>query len=297
MIRLVGILKVSAVLLADFLAISAMFNNDVVIASIMTGAVGLYAWLGGYYLLFKEGAIRWDKLPAYESARLTDAKLQLTEDVKRASSVDISNLKLYLIPDDYGTQATAYGANCVSVSSGTFKNTDPMTLNAVLGHEISHILNCDAEFNRAVLATILLLTLSLSVVSFVFVAIVFFIFIACNFFKSWQGMLAFTGTKKAVKGLFKFLQTSIVMIYMAVSECLNRFVEYRCDRYSASLDASYGLQLANFLSYGASENSEAYRQLSFTEALYRSHPPAAKRIARLQAYMIENQSHKQIDEK
>ena len=33
-------------------------------------------------------------------------------------------------------QATAYGFNCISVSKGTFDNTDPMTLNAVLGHEI-----------------------------------------------------------------------------------------------------------------------------------------------------------------
>ena len=288
MIRLPGILKVSAVLLTDFLVLSNIFNNDAAIALMVTGAVGLYVWLGGYLSLFKEGAVRWDKLPTYESSRLTDAKLQLTDDVKRVSSADISKMKLYLIPDDYDNQAAAYGANCVSVSAGTLRNSDPLTLNAVLAHEISHILNYDAEFSRAVLATIFLLTGAISIVSFTFVAVILIIFLACNCFKSWFGVMAFKGTTKAVHGFFGFLQTMIVVVYKAVSNLLNRSVEYRCDRYSASLDSSYGLQLANFLSRGAVESGISYRQLSLTEALYRSHPPTPKRIAKLEAYVSEN---------
>ena len=84
--------------------------------------------------MFKEGAVRAEKLSNFERSRFEMSKCQLKEDVKNVSSADISGLKLYLIAGDNDMQATAYGANCVSVSRGTFDNTDPLTLNAVLCH-------------------------------------------------------------------------------------------------------------------------------------------------------------------
>lgn len=281
MIRIPGLLKVAAVLALDFLAVSSLFN-DPSIAALAVGAIALYVFFGGYLALFQEGATRWDQLPAYEVARLSDAKRQLTEDVSHASAVDISRLKVYLISADDSMQATAYGANCVSVSRGTLDNADPMTLNAVLAHEISHILNFDPEFNRAVLATIFVLCGVISVLSFAFVAVIFLFFLVCGWLGSWLGVMAFKGTSKVTHGIFSLLQKGIVVLYQTVMSVLSRSAEYRCDLYSASLDRSYGLQLAHFLTYAAPETN---RQLTLTEALYRTHPPTPKRVARLEAYV------------
>ena len=62
--------------------------------------------------------------------------------------------------------------------------------------------------------------------------------------------------------------------------------EYRSDLYSARL--GYGLQLAHFLSYAAVESN---RQLTLTEALYRTHPATPKRVARLEAY-VNDEMHR-----
>jgi Zn-dependent protease with chaperone function len=285
MIRLPGILKVAAVLLAEFLPVYVLFN-DPLISGIVTGMVTLYVWLGGYLSLFREGAVRAEKLPNYERTRLENAKNQLVEEVKDISSADISNIKIYLNPGDSELQATAYGANCVSVSRGIFDNTDPLTLNAVLGHEISHTLNLDAEFSRAVFSAILLLCGALSVMSFAFMAVIFLMFLVCSFFCSWLGVVAFRGTTKVVSGIFSLLQKGIVVIYRAVASGLSRAAEYRSDLYSARL--GYGLQLAHFLSYAAVESN---RQLTLTEALYRTHPATPKRVARLEAY-VNDEMHR-----
>ena len=279
MIRLPGILKVATVLTIDFLSVYALFH-DAATASVVTGVIALYVWLGGYLTLFKEGAVRADRLPNYERSRLENAKCQLVEDVRHTSSADISNLKIYLIAGDNDMQAAAYGANCVSVSKGLFDNTDPITLNAVLGHEISHILNLDAEFNLAVFATILFVCGAISVVSFAFMAVIFLLFLVCSFFRSWLSVMAFKGTTKVVGSIFSMIQKSIVLIYRVVVSCLSRSAEFRSDCYSAQL--GYGVQLAHFLSYAAPESSH---QLTITEALYRTHPSALKRVARLEAFV------------
>ena len=281
MIRLSGVCKVAAVFMFDFLAIYTLFHSTQA-ATVVTGVIALYVWLGGYFTLFKEGAVRSDKLPQYERSRLEKAKAQLIKDVKRTSSADISNLRVYLIPGDSELQATAYGSNCISVSKGTFDNTDPMTLNAVLGHEISHTLHMDAEFSRAVFATILLVCGAISVISFVFVVIIFLIFLVCCLFRSWLGVMAYKGTTKVVKGIFQLFQKGFVVIYQVVAGYVSRVAEFRCDRYSAQL--GYGVQLAHFLSYAVPEYP---RQMTLTEALYRSHPSSAKRVARLEAFIRE----------
>ena len=281
MIRLPGIIKVTSVLIIDFLLFYSLFD-DMAIAAAITGVIALYVWFGGYTALFKEGGIRFDKLPSYESSRLKAAKAQLINDVKASSSADISGLKLYLVDDDE-MQATAYGANCVSVTSGTLKNSDAITLNAVLAHEISHILNLDPEFNRAIFGSVLLICTAIGFLSAASLAVIFIIFLALGFLCSWLGVIMFRGTAKAVRFIFGLFQKIIVVIYLSLMCFSSRHTEYRCDMYSAQL--GYGLQLAHFLSFAAPEN---HRQLTLTEALYRTHPPTPKRIARLEAYAGSN---------
>ena len=276
MSRFCGILKVALVLALDFVAIYSLFENPY-IASIAVGVISVYVLFGGYLALLKEGAVISKKLPAFQSNKLEAAKTQLVADVKSVSGANISGLKLYMVPGD-NMNATAYGFNCVSVTRGTFDNADPITLNAVLAHEVSHILNFDAEFNRAVFCSVTLLVGALSVMSFAMMAIIFLIFLVLNCFRSWLGVMAFRGTTKAVGGIFSLLQHGVVMIYRSLLSLASRRAEYRSDKYSCML--GYGVQLSHFLAIAEPANQ---RQLTLTEAMYRSHPPTPKRIARLEA--------------
>jgi len=280
MSRLFGIIKVALVLAVDFVAIYSLFE-DPYIAFAAVGVISLYVLFGGYLALLKEGAVSSKKLPVHQRNRLEAAKAQLISDVKSVSGTNISGLKLYLVPGDHDMNATAYGFNCVSVTRGTLDNTDPITLIAVVAHEVSHIQSLDAEFNRAVFCSVTLLVAALSIMSFASIAIIFLIFLILSCFRSWLGVMAFQGTTKVVGGLFSLLQRSVVMIYRSLLSFASRHAEYRSDKYSCML--GYGVQLSHFLAL-AEPNSQ--RQLTLTEAMYRSHPPTPKRIARLEKLML-----------
>ncbi|MCD7756452.1 MAG: M48 family metalloprotease [Firmicutes bacterium] len=285
--RIIGIIKVALVLSIDYAAIYSIFE-DPGIATIAVGIIGLFVLFGGYFALLKEGAVSSKKLPSYQSARFDNAKAQLAADVKAKSGIDINGLKVFLVPGDSDMNATAYGFNCVSVTRGTFENADPITLNAVLAHEVSHILNLDPEFNRAVFCSVTLVVAALSAVSFVAMAIVFLIFLFLNCFRSFLGVLVFRGTTNLVSGLFGLLQRAVVIIYRTLLSLVSRHAEYRSDMYAHSL--GYGLQLAHFLSM---TESSVQRPLTISEAIYNSHPPTPKRIARLEQKMLES-SHTDI---
>lgn len=286
MSRFCGILKVALVLALDFVAIYSLFE-DPYIASIAVGVISVYVLFGGYLSLLKEGAVSSKKLPAHQRNRLEAAKTQLVADVKSISGANISGMKLYMIPGDDDMNATAYGFNCVSVARGTFENADPITLNAVLAHEISHLLNWDAEFNRAVFCSVTLLVGALSVMSFATMVIIFFVFLVLSCFRSWLSVMAFRGTTKVIGGLFGLLQHGIVMIYRFLLGLASRHAEYRSDKYSYML--GYGVQLSHFLAISEPTNQ---RQWTLTEAMYRSHPSTTKRIACLERLMLTQNTDK-----
>ncbi len=283
--RLPGIIKILAVLAADFTVIYAFIDNLPAACGII-GLIALYVWLGGYIALLREGAVRIKEIPAYAANRLEAARGQLIRDEKVVSNLNVSNLKLYLIPGNHDMNATAYGNNCVSVTQGMLNNADPITLTAVLAHETSHLISYDPEFNRLVFASVTLLIASLSILSAAVAVVVFLIFLLLNCFRSWLGVLAFKGTTKITTGIFSLIQRCIVAVYRVVLGLVSRHAEYRCDCYSCSL--GYGPQLAHFLSM--TEASDL-RTMTLADAIYRSHPPAPKRIARL-----EKQLHTQNSE-
>lgn len=276
--QLPGILKIFTGLAVDFTVIFLLTDN-LTVASIITGLIALYVWLGGYIALLREGAISLKKLPAYTAGRLEMPKTQLIADVKADSGINLSNLKLFLIPGESDMNATAYGAGCVSVTQGTLNNTDPITLTAVLTHEASHLIHLDPEFNRLVFASVTLIMASLSLLSAAVAIAIFLIFLILNCFRSRIGVLAFQGTTRVSKGFFSILQRCIVTVYRAAIGLISRRAEYRCDFYSLKL--GYGTQLAHFLSMAEASD---IRVLTIADAIYRSHPPTYKRIAQLEKY-------------
>lgn len=278
--RILASFKVLFFVAVDFLAIETLFQ-DPYIALIATTAITAYVIWGGYLGLLTDSAVRSKDLPSYQKNRLEMAKAQLVEDVRIESGSNLARLKIFIVPGDRSLNATAYGCNCVSVTRGTLENSDPMTLNAVLAHEISHTLNFDPECSRAVFCTVTLLLGALSVMSFAAVAIVFIVFLICGFLSSYLGFWAYHGTSKAVTGIFTLLQNIVVITYKTLLGVASRQAEYRSDAYACKL--GYGIQLSYFLTMA---EPTSHRQFTLTEALYRSHPPTPKRLARIEQQLL-----------
>ena len=275
MMRFVGIGKVLCVLLMDFSVLFALFRSPLP-AILLTAAVALYAWQGGRLGLWQEHAVPGSRLPRMERHRLEEARLQLIEDVRSTSGLDISRIRLYLSPDE-AVNATAYGARCICVTQGTFESCDQVTLMAVLGHEICHILHFDPEFRRAIFLSAALAMVGLGIASLaaaVFMTLLFLV-VTC-FFHSWLGVLAFQGTTKLTGGMFHLMQLGLVAVFRVIMGLVSRSEEYRSDRYSCRL--GYGLQLSHFLAVYAPDDAQA----TLSRALYGSHPSTKKRIARLE---------------
>ena len=139
--RILGLAKIIGILLTDFLIAYNTMGTEA--ALLITGGVELFAWLGEYLALLKEGAIRIDCLNGYEKSKLIIAHNCLKDDVKRVSGADVSRLRIHLIPSDE-INAYAYGFNNVAITRGALNCCDETTLCSVLRHEISHIVNMDA---------------------------------------------------------------------------------------------------------------------------------------------------------
>lgn len=284
--RLLGALKVLLVLALDFLGIYSTFHNTS-IAIIAIGIIVLYVIFGGYLAILKDRAVISGNLPSYQRDRLEKAKAQILSDIKSTAGVNLSGINLYLVPGNDELNATAYGANCISVTDATLKSTDPVTLRAVLAHEACHIINFDAEFNRAAFCSVTLFVVLLSIMSFSAVAIIFLLFLVLSWFKSWLGFMAFRGTTRVVRSIFEAIKKGVVIVYRTLLGLVSRNAEYRSDRYACIL--GYGVQLAHFLELAEPDNQ---RFFTITDAIYQSHPPTPKRIARIESQLLLQNSQK-----
>lgn len=278
--RILGILKIVMVLAMDFGAVYYLAGVEA--AALVTGLILLYAWLGEYTALWKDGSVGLKHLNEYEKARLRRVQKNLTQDVKQASGADISGLKLRVIPSD-DLNACAYGFRNMAVTRAALNACDDATLCAVLGHEVSHTLHMDAVFHRVVFANVTIVILGLaagSLVSVSFMWIIFLVLCALGICGGMFSMLVFHGMNKMLKGTYTAIQYVVLFLYQTVMGLVSRRSEFRADKYSCQL--GYGPQLSYFLTRFV-EGQEP-RQKSLNDILYSSHPATYKRVLRIQQH-------------
>lgn len=120
-----GIIKIMLVLLADFYL--AYFSLGTGAAILLCFGIMFYAWIGEYTALFKDRAIGLEDLDEYERSRLLRVYECLSEDVRRVSGIEISGLKLHVIPSD-NINAYAYGFQNIAVTRAALNSCDDTTL-------------------------------------------------------------------------------------------------------------------------------------------------------------------------
>ena len=278
--RLHGIIKVSILLFADCALIRLVLNKEAAVA--VTAGILLYAWLGEYIALLKDGAISLNQLSPHEKSRLLRIQACLSEDVSRVSGISIANIKLHVRPSG-SINAYAYGFRHISMTMAMLNSCDDTTLCAVLGHEISHTLHMDAVFHRIIFANIAATLVGLIAVSLISTSFMWILFILLCAFGICGGLFsvfAFYGIRKLTGGIFMALQHGLLFLYQIAMGMASRGCEFRADLYSCEL--GYGPQLRYFLTRFA-EGQETRRH-TLNDILYASHPAACKRILRIDQF-------------
>lgn len=279
-----GLFKVAAALCISAVVIVMLIGIEW--AVIVTTLIALYAYLGEFTALLRAGAIPEDALDVYEKNKLNRIKKMVVQRVKAVNGEDVSNIKLYIVPSD-DINAMAYGTKSISFTRGAIEACDEMTLCALLGHEVSHIIFWDAILSRIIFGEITFIILGLMLISFISISliwIVFVILVLCGICRGVISAYLTSGLSKGVKALFEIIQYGVLFAYQAIMAAVSRSFEYRADR--LPVDMGLGNQLAYFLNRFAT--AQGYQMRSLSEILYASHPPAYLRIQKINERQLEN---------
>lgn len=277
--RMQALLKIAITLVVDYFLLFQLLDSKYAVLCLV-GIVS-YALMGEYIALYKHRAIHPDKLGDNTRIRLEELLHYIANNATKKSEVNLSKLRLWIIPSDE-INAHAYGIRNIGITQGALNCCDDGMLCAVLSHEIAHTLNLDAVWNRLVFANVTLILSSLSVIAFVSIAsiwLLFTLFCVLGICRGIFSIFMFKGSNALIKGYFTGLQYIVLTIYQAVMAAVSRHSEFRADRYAVEL--GYGRELVSFLERFAVVSTEE-RQLSLSEVLYATHPPAQTRLLKIE---------------
>lgn len=279
-----GLIKVTSILSIGAIVIAMLLGIEW--AVIVTSLIALYAYLGEFTALWRAGAIPEDALDVYEKNKLERIKNLVVQRVKDVTSEDVSNIRLYIVPSD-DINAMAYGTKSISFTKGAIESCDEMTLCALLGHEVSHIIFWDAILNRIVFGYITFIILSLMLISFVSISLIWIVFVIlalCGICRGFISVYLTSGLSRGLKALFEIIQHGALFVYQAIMAAVSRSFEYRADQ--LPVDIGLGNQLAYFLNRFAT--SQRYQIKSLSEILYASHPAAYSRVQKINERQLKN---------
>lgn len=275
--RTQGIAKIVSVLVISFFVIGVFVGFGA--AFVVVALISVYAWVGEYTALWRDGVISENNLDVYEQDKLQRVKDFMKKRVETVTGEDISNIKLHIVFLDEAN-AMAYGFHNVSFTKGAIDACDELTLCSILAHEISHVLSLDAVFNRIIFGDITVIVIGLMIVSFASVSLIWIIFLTlalCGVCRGFISVFITSSLAKGVKAVFEVIQRGVLFIYQAAIGAISRRFEYRADQFAVEL--GFGKQLAYFLDRFVGQQDN--RRKSLNEILYASHPASYLRIQRI----------------
>jgi heat shock protein HtpX len=205
--------------------------------------------------------------------------LQTVQQLAQRAGVGMPEVAIYDSPDlnAFATGATKNSA-LVAVSSGLLSRMDRPEIEAVLGHELTHVANGD-------MVTLTLLQGVLNTFVFFFSRVIGGLI---------DSALRGRDDNRRGGGIGYFISTLIAQIVlgflaMLIISAFSRFREFRADRGGADL-AGRAKMISALRRLGAQEESNLPKSMAAfginggaVVGLLRSHPPIAARIAALQA--------------
>jgi heat shock protein HtpX len=210
--------------------------------------------------------------------------LQTVQQLAERAGVGAPEVAIYESPElnAFATGATR-NSSLVAVSSGLLNRMDRSEIEAVIGHELTHVANGD-------MVTLTLLQGVLN--TFVF----FFSRVIGNLI---DGALRGRDDNRRGGGLGYFISTMMAQVVLGflatlIIAAFSRWREFRADRGGADL-AGRAKMIAALRRLGSQEESDLPKSMAAfgingggVSALFRSHPPIAERIAALQAAPLQS---------
>ena len=276
--RICGILKIAAVLSADFILLYLGFG--VIAAGVITGGIFLYGWVSEYIAVLQKKRIPWDQLSEEEHNKIIRVKESLAEKIRRVSNRNISDLKVQVVSSDR-IGAYAYGRHHVAVTQPLIDSCDEETICAVLGHEIYHVFCLDPVFRKIIMANITAGISSLVLagvyaslgVLVILTVVLCFLCVTTDFKLSW----IFRAAGRLSSFVITMTRLLIRFIYQMVMGPAGYNCEFRADRYSCRL--GYGARLADYLVQF--EEGHEREERSLYGIMYAYHPSARLRLEKL----------------
>lgn len=270
--RLKAMFKIFLLLMVDAFVLIALFGY--ILGGLILLGIFLYTWLGEYVSLKSDQAVKLQYLNPFEQEKLSRVRQALIRHTREKKDANIENIQFYVIPTEE-INAYSYGPHSIAATSQLLQTSDELTLTAVLAHEVSHSLNCDAFISRLLFASIVYLVAFFSLLHAFFIFIILIIFLILDQ-TDILDIIIFKGITTIVRWCIHAIQYIIYFIYRIIESAISRKCEYRADHYAVEL--GYGYQLSYFLQMYVG-NYPVHR---LSDLLYSSHPQTDKRIAHIE---------------
>lgn len=282
--KICGILRIAAVLLADFILLYLVLGllrieYEVLAAVLITGGIFVYGWAGEYLAVFRSRLVLPEQLDEKEKEKLKVLKKCLTKKVRSVSGKDISVLKLRVLESDQ-MHIYTYGSRNVAIARSYLNSCEERTACAVLARELSHVFSRDAFFRRIIFANVSLIVGGVILAGIFPILLVWLLLVGLWI---WLGdsellciLLVFA--RRKVGGLIGcIVRYPVWFVYQAVMRVTGQRCEFRADRYSCQL--GYGSQLVDFLP--RLEEIGAAKKKCIYDILYAFSPPLQKRLQKI----------------
>lgn len=236
----------------------------------------VYAFfIGEWYAKKKYGAISCDVSFSSQRYKLQQCFLRVNSKANQKYAHMPKNTKIYIVPDQK-IQAYAFGWRSIGVTEGAL-NLDSRTLEALIAHEVGHVVNGDSVLNMVLSANAISLVVLMAFYQFAIIAVVYLIVIlACLFGLFKLNFLSFMVTTKItglLKKIGKVIQQGAFHVFQIVIRAFGRKGEIMADSFACSL--GYAFYLRRFLERFDTTGSQ---RDSLLDVIYATHPSSEVRI-------------------
>jgi len=184
-----------------------------------------------------------------------------------------------MVPGDE-MNAYCFGAKSIGVTEGIL-NLDSRTVEAVIAHELGHLMSGDSVLNMILIMNFLGIISVLAVFQFAMIAGVYIIMIICCMMGLFRFSFASYFVTNKISGLIKFIidvaKTVVLHVSKLVIAAFGRKSEFMADRFAAKL--GYTFYLKRFLERFAPDTATS--EQTFLSVLYETHPSTILRIQQL----------------
>lgn len=279
--RVKGCLGVSTILGIDMIVVYYFFG--LYAALISTIVMILYVFFVGEWIdiHFLKHGIPLKQLSGMEAIKLKACSEKVAGQAREKYNLKWFSPKFYMIPDNMEINAYAFGHMYIGVNQAALQ-MDQGVLQAIISHEVGHILYLDATINRILFINLLAVAGIFLASQYIILACIiamFLILSLCGMFNSLIQIYLISGLVKGIKKIANGIGHILLAVYQAFNCFRSRKSEYAADRCSCEL--GYSVQLTYFLKRFAANPRYADNLI---EALYDTHPLPQKRIVKIQQF-------------